>query len=130
MALIYKEQEVMLVHCSTLVIKVESVKLNYGSLKNFCNEFDLDGLTNGKLFVVYDMMEPSQYFYDLIKDVLMPLGMKYNNDHVILYEQITEGVQGHDDPEESLINKPIPLSEDAEWIGSIIKEEGQYIWLI
>jgi len=66
MALIYKEQEVMLVHCSTLVIKVESVKLNYGSLENFCNEFDLDGLTNGKLFVVCDMMEPSQYFYDLI----------------------------------------------------------------
>lgn len=130
MALIYKEQEVMLVHCSTLVIRAESVKLNYGSLENFCNEFNLEGLTNGKLFVIYDMMEPSQYFYNLIKNVLMPLGMKYNNDHVILYEQITEGVQGHNDPEESLINKQIPLSEDAEWIGSIIKEEGQYIWLI
>ena len=130
MALIFKEQGVMLVHCSTLIIKASSINLNYGSMEKFCDEFNLNGLSNGQLFIVYDMMEPSTYFDELIEDVLIPSGMRYNIDYLILNEQITQGVIGRETPEESLINKPIPYSEHANWIGSIIKEDGQYIWLI
>ena len=130
MALIFKEQGVMLVHCSTLIIKASSLPLNYGSMEKFCNEFNVNARTNGKLFVVYDMQEPSAYFDELIEGVLTPSGMRYNIDYLILNEQITQGVIGRETPEESLINKPIPLSEHADWIGSIIKEDGQYIWLI
>lgn len=130
MALIFKERGAMLLHCTTLIIKASSINLNYGSMEKFCDEFNLNGLSNGQLFIVYDMMEPSTYFDELIEDVLTPSGMRYNIDYLILNEQITQGVIGRENSEESLINKPIPLSEHADWIGSIIKEDGQYIWLL
>ncbi len=130
MALIFKERGAMLLHCTTLIIKASSINLNYGSMEKFCNEFNLNGLSNGQLFIVYDMLEPSTYFDELIENVLAPKGMRYNIDYLILNEQITQGVIGRETPEESMLNKPIPLSQYADWIGSIIKEDGQYIWLI
>ena len=130
MALIFKERGAMLLHCTTLIIKASSINLNYGSMEAFCNEFNVNARTNGQLFVVYDMQEPSAYFDELIEGVLTPSGMRYNIDYLILNEQIIQGVIGRENPEDSLLNKPIPYSEHADWLGSIIKEDGQYIWLL
>lgn len=121
----YIDSECLQVTFSYLIIKVESINQKFGQLSEFSLKHDLYGATNGKLYILAEMVQPHQGLIDLITKVLKPLGFNSNEDYVLGYEQLTAGARGETSP---LLNKDIPDLEGVNWLGSIIKHKGNFVW--
>jgi hypothetical protein len=61
----------------------------------------------------------------LTNSILKPMGFKENEDYALGYEQLTRGVRGS---VSSLLNKDIPDLINADWLGSRITHEGNFVW--
>jgi hypothetical protein len=126
--IVYTEQEKIKVVFSTLVIRLKSLNLKYGSISKLCEEHDISGVTNGKIFAVAAMTVPSDYLYGIIWDILLPLGMVYNEDHVILYEQYIDwNDSSFVEPGKDSAGE-LSLCEHVEWLRSDMRLEGQFVW--
>lgn len=119
------DKEHMQIFFSVLIINVESINNKYGQLNDFINEYSIAGETNGKLLVLSEMMEPPIELLEFIDKELNPLGFEEKKDYLICYEQLVKGVKGSITP---LLNMEIPECVGVDWLGSIIKMEGNYIW--
>ncbi|GAB2765771.1 MULTISPECIES: hypothetical protein [Bacteria] len=122
----YTKEEVLKISFSTLVIKVNSIKEKYGDFKAFASKLGLSGVTNGKLFLIYEMMEPPYYLIEKVEKHLLPLSFKPEKDFVFIYEQMTIGLKGEPSP---LLNKEHPATHEIPWLSSLIHTEGNFVWL-
>lgn len=125
----YQDKEKLKISLSTLIFNVASINSKYGRLSEFVKQFELYGVTNGKLYFLSEMTDPPCYLYSLLEKRLAIFNFKNKLDYVFAYEQLTHGVDRIDAlASESNINKPIPECEDVEWLESWICEDGNFIW--
>jgi hypothetical protein len=122
----YTDQDSLNVTFSYLIFKVESINQKYGSLASFVEAYELWGETNGKLYILCEMVQPHDMLATLIYSTLSNLDFKEYEDYVFGYELLTSGVDGYDsdlkDPEE------IPALKDVDWLGSFITKEKNIVW--
>lgn len=121
----YLDRESLKVEFSYLIFNIESINKKFGSLTQFVIRHKLWGETNGKLYVLHEMVQPHVRLSKLVYSTLKHLGFKEYKDFVFGYEQLTTGVHGS---HSTLINKEIPGLKKANWLGSIITHEGNFVW--
>ena len=121
----YADSECLQVIFSYIIIRVKSINENFGQLSKFADENDLYGTTNGKLYILDEMVEPHQRLISLVTNVLMPLNLYENEDYVLGYEQLVHGARGYITP---YLNKDIPALAEINWLGSVIKRKGNFVW--
>lgn len=121
----YSDQDSLNVTFSYLIFKVESINQKYGSLASFVEKYDLWGETNGKIYILHEMVEPHDRLYRLIFSTLAHLNFQEDEDYVFGYEQLTVGVRGE---LSDLIDKEIPSLKDVNWLGSVITKEKNIVW--
>ena len=113
------------VEFSTLIINVKSIEHLYpGGYKEFFMTNDFYGITNGYLFIAYEMMSIPSGLYNIIDNILEPLGFKEGHDYVFGMDENTCDLDGN-----PIKDKQIPWCEGADWIHSIIaKGHGNKVW--
>ncbi len=121
----YLDRERLKISFSTLIIRVSSINKYYGPLADFVKQAELFGVTNGKIYLMAEMMEPPYGLYNLVDHHFIPLGLEEGRDYVFVTEQLSMEVGGNINP---LLNKPIPELEKINWLDSIITPEGNYVW--
>ncbi|PWK19095.1 hypothetical protein [Xanthomarina spongicola] len=121
----YSDKEILNVEFSYLIFNVDSINKKFGDLADFVAKYNLWGKTNGKLYILNEMVQPHDRLHHLIYTTLKPLGFKQYDDFVLGYEQLIKGANGYVSP---LLDKDIPGMEDVEWLGSIITREGNFVW--
>ena len=124
---IYTDKENLKVVFSYLIFNVASINKKYGSLSKFINDFELRGETNGKLYILAEMVEPHHHLHDLIYENLKWIGFKEKEDFVFGFEHLTKGVNGHCS---EYINREIPELKNINWLGSYITHNGNYVWYV
>ena len=110
---------------STLVINVASIVKHFQSLQNFTETHNFSGETNGKILASAEMCMPAFRLEAFASEVLIPNGMKVNEDFLFIDEMMTEGVDGYIDPN---LNKEHPDCAKCNWLQSIIVKKGNFIW--
>lgn len=121
----YLDSESLKVEFSYLIFKVESVNRRFGSLAQFAIKYNLRGETNGKLYVLNEMVQPHTELSKLVYSTLKHLHFKEYEDYVFGYEQMTRGVKRAESP---LVNKEIPFLKKVNWLGSVITHQGNFVW--
>ncbi|MDA8769089.1 hypothetical protein N9M71_03020 [Winogradskyella sp.] len=124
---IYTDKENLKVVFSYLIFNVASINKKYGSLSKFINDFNLGGLTNGKLYTIAEMAQPHNRLYDLIYENLKWIGFKEKEDFVFGIEHLTRGLNGYGTVR---INREIPELKNINWLGSYITHNGNYVWYV
>ena len=83
----YSDKDRMPVQPSALIIKVDSINEKYGKLIEFVFHYKLfEGTTNGKIFMLGETtLMPNTRLKNIIDEVLKPLGMHYEDDFVLTY---------------------------------------------
>ena len=123
----YEDKELIKIEFTVLITRVESINKKFGSLHDFVNKYELYGYTNGKLFIIQEMMIPPPYLYSLINEVLTPLGFKDKKDFVLTFDRLVQS--GDLDKEEChLLGKEIPECMNVDWLRSIITRKGNFVW--
>ena len=121
----YLDREKLKISFSTLIIRVSSINRYFGQLSEFVKQADLYGVTNGKIYLMAEMMEPPYGLYNLADNHLIPLGLEEGRDYLFVTEQLVMGLDGNESP---LLNKPIPELRKIPWLDSCITTEGNYVW--
>ncbi|NJW53053.1 hypothetical protein [Salinimicrobium oceani] len=102
---------------------MSSINKYYGELSGFVREANLYGVTNGKIHLMAEMMEPPYNLYNLTDQYLIPLGLEEKRDFVLVTEQLLPGRKQKSKPA-----RPIPELENVPWLDGIITEDGYYVW--
>lgn len=123
----YEDAEKLSITFTTLVIRVDSINKKFGSLNDFAKHFALTGLTNGKLFLMAEMMGIAVILNKLVVNHLEPLGLVYGQDMYFTYDQPICDVIDAALPE---INEELPECKSIPWLGSEISSKGCFVWLI
>ena len=110
---------------SCLVIKVSSIVEHFQSLENFSNTYNFGGETNGTLLIAAQMCTPAFELETFAVDVLIPNGMKLNEDFAFIDEKLIEGVEG---TRSYKVNIEHPDCENTPWLKGMIISKGNYIW--
>jgi hypothetical protein len=121
----YTDQESLKVTFSYLIFKVESINNKFGPLSSFVKRYKLYGETNGKLYVLSEMVEPHDSLSTIVNTKLVNLNFKKYDDFVFGNEQLTATVKGK---RSALLDKDIPSLKDVKWVGSVITESGNFVW--
>lgn len=113
----YVDEEKMQISFTSFVFNVKSINEKFGYLTSFAEKFDLYGETNGKLFYLSGMAEPSHVLYIRMKKYFQPLGLNKGEDYFyIIKHPLSE------------INLEHPSCVDIPWVGSKITSEGNFLW--
>jgi hypothetical protein len=121
----YTDKENLKVVFSYLIFNIESINKKYGKLSKFIKDFDLQGITNGKLYILAEMYIPHNYLADLIYDKVRWTRLEENEDYVFGIEKLVKGVRGSVSP---LLYHEVPELKGIEWLGSYITRRGNYVW--
>ena len=121
----YLDQEKMKISFSSLIIRIEGVNKKFGSLSRFVNKFDLWGVTNGKIFILVEMMEPPYLLIEKVQNEFSQIGLKETEDFIYAFEQALHDIKGNVSP---LINGPHPDCKNIFWLESQITTDGNFIW--
>lgn len=122
--LYYSDVEELEIVFTTLVVNIEKLNRDATLIANFCNDNNISGVTNGKLYLVAEMRYPPDFLDKLIYEFLEPKGLVYNTDMVLLQEVLV----GYGDT--SILSKKIPGSEKITWLGSEVRMNGNFVWKI
>ena len=109
----YIDNDRLKISFSCLLMRVDSINRNFGLLKDFAIEYDLNGFTNGRLYGLTEMKEPIDTLYEIINNVLIPCGLQEKRDYVVVFEVLTKDVNNQISP---LINCQIPELKEIDWI--------------
>ena len=71
----YLDRDRLKISFTTMIIRVSSINKYYGQLSAFVQEADLYGVTNGKIHLMAEMMDPPYGLYNLADNHLIPLGL-------------------------------------------------------
>ena len=121
----YLDRERLKISFTTLILRVSSINKYYGQLSKFVKEADLYGVTNGKIHLMAEMMEPPYGLYNIIDKHLIPLGLEEGRDYIFVTEKLVVGLNGK---KNILLNKPLPELEKISWLDSLITSSGNYVW--
>lgn len=121
----YLDRDRLKISFSTLIIRVSSVNRHYGRLSEFVRDTNLYGVTNGKIHLMAEMMEPPYGLYNLADNHLIPLDLEEGRDYVFVTEQLAKGIDGKESP---FLNQPHPDLKNIPWLESLITREGNYVW--
>jgi len=122
MAIEYRRSKRLRVIFYSLIINASKIKEVFGSMRAFGKRYDLTGVTNGEILIMYFMSYPDD---DLIADILESNGFEYKRDFVLAEEELTSGVRNIPSPG---LNHPLSCLKDIIWLGSILKKDGNWIW--
>lgn len=114
------------IHCSSLIVKYQSVATNFDELKQFQSKLKCNIISNGELIMTHDMMSPSENFHSIIEEILIPSNLIEEKDFVLAEEQLIYGVR---DRITTLINQEHPDLKGISWIDSEITLDGNLLWL-
>jgi hypothetical protein len=112
---------------STFVIKVNSLLRINKTLEDFTEKFHLDGVTNGKLFVISKFNKYEFNCDYIIDNYLLVNNLIENVDFVILYMPLTIGVKGqiYDD-----VGKELIETLNLDWIQSLLFVSEFIYWMV
>lgn len=125
--IIYLEGDQMKVVFTSCFFRVDHILKRVGSLHRFQELMERAIVTNGKLVGMADMTFPAFHLEETIEKNLLPLGFAFKTDYIFLEEQMIHGV-GHSIT--SNLNQPIPGCEQAPWLHSQIRMNGNYVWFV
>jgi hypothetical protein len=111
---------------STLVIHYENLIKKLGDLNVFKSIGECNLITNKEIVVISNMMWPSLEFSRIIQEILLPSGLKLEQDFALVNEQLINDVG---DPITDLLNQKIPDLLDIDWLSSEITLKGNVVWL-
>lgn len=114
------------IHCSTLIIHYQNWINTLGDLNMFKSISECDLITNKEIILISDMMSPSAELSSIIQEILLPSGLKFEQDFVLVNEQLIYGVG---DRVTDLLNQDIPDLLDIDWLSSEITLNGNEVWL-
>jgi hypothetical protein len=110
-----------------LVVNVHERWSSIDDLVNFCNNHQINGVTNGEILLISEMSFPPVYLERLVEEVFEPKGFKYGRDMIILEEQLATGVEGRS---KLPFNGKIFGSEQVPWLGTEVRTDGNYVWKV
>ena len=114
------------IHCSTLIIHYQNLINTLGDLNMFKSISECNLITNKEIILISDMMSPSAELSSIIQEILLPSGLKFEQDFVLVNEQLIYGVG---DRVTDLLNHDIPDLLDIDWLSSEITLNGNDVWL-
>lgn len=120
----YEDKEILKISFATLIIRVESLNEKYGSLSRFADACKLWGVTNGKIYILSEMMMPPPDIDRIIDEILLPLDMQHEKDFAFAFEYML----GDCEISRQMVNKPIPGIEKISWLGSKVNYSGNFVW--
>ena len=115
------ELEVTLI---TLLIRVDSIIRILDSVKEFQRIAGRTIGANRKLILLKEMSSPALELEHMMIEKFIPLGFEHKRDFVFLEEQLIYGVGNRITPH---INKPIPGSENIDWLESEVRLDGNFV---
>jgi hypothetical protein len=121
----YIDLDIQKIVFSTLVIKVSSIVKKFDSIAEFSIKHKFSGVTNGNLLMTAEMNSPPYRLEEFSAEVLIPNGLKEQEDFVFIEEMLTQGARGE---VSELINEPHPHCNEVQWIQSVIISDGNFIW--
>jgi hypothetical protein len=121
----YNDFDIQKIVFSTLVIKVSSIVERFGSIEKFSIDHNFSGVTNGAILMTAEMNSPPFELIAYTEEVLIPNGLKEQEDFVFIEEMLTQGVRGE---VSELINEPHPHCNEVKWLQSVIISDGNFIW--
>jgi hypothetical protein len=121
----YDDSDIQKIVFSTLVIKVSSIVERFGSIEKFSVDHNFSGVTNGKILMTAEMNSPPFELIAYTEEVLIPNGLKEQEDFIFLEEMLTQGATGE---KIYYINEPHPHCNEVKWLQSVIISDGNFIW--
>ena len=113
----YLDEEKMEISFSSFVFNVRSINKKFGSLAAFVEEYELWGVTNGRLFCLSGKLKPTLDLYEKFQRDFLPLNLQKGEDFIYVFKH----------PLSDVI-LPHPASGIIPWLGSEINEEGNFVW--
>ncbi len=110
---------------TTCVFRTDHVIEKVGSLVAFQELMDLELITNEPLVLVREMNSPAIHLEQRIVEHLYPLDFEDKKHFVFLEEQLIYGVG---DRVTELLNQPLPENADIDWLGSVVRLDGNFVW--
>lgn len=123
----YIDQEELRVQFTSCFLRVDRIIQRVNSLEQFQRIIDRPMLTNGKIVQLVEMRSPASEIEEIIQTKLVPLGFAYQTDLILLEEQLIYGVKYRLTP---LLNQVIPGSEAVDWLETIIRMDGNFVWWV
>jgi len=125
----YSDKEKLPVPQVALITRVESINKIFGKLDKFIVRYKLfEGVTNGKIFILGRNQTTRIHNLNSVMDeIYRPLGFEHGKDYVMI-----KGNQLYNDTEDRkrYVNRSMPESKYAKWLGSIIDMEANFVWYI
>ena len=109
----------------SLVFRVQSIYEKFGTLNDFANQYNVEGITNGELFIIPQNKGKIDNLTLLFDNNLGSKKFKVQKDVTIL---LGHGIEDLLKRKSSLMNCKIPDCRGIDWLGSEITEEGFFIW--
>lgn len=119
------DKEMMHIVFSSLIINVRSINKKFGRLKQFMDEFNLAGQTNGKLLIVSEMVSPLYELVNIVEKQFKPLGFIKDRDFIFMNVQ---SIRGSGNAFPPTIDKTHPDCVGILWLGSLITAQGNFVW--
>lgn len=109
----------------SLVFRVQSIYEKFGTLDDFVNHYELEGITNRELFIITENKNEPGKLKNIFDGKLGSMEFSNEDDCTILFGNQIDGVE---ERSPSLLNCEIPECRGIDWLGSEITEEGYFIW--
>lgn len=122
----YIDTPQMKVIFSSLIFRVSSLRRCGWTPQTFLSHTGWSGTTNGHLLMLHDMNMPGYRLLELADDLVNTTGLREWADFVYAEEQLVLGVRGRINPS---LGQPIAQLAACLWLGSILTEEGNFVWL-
>jgi hypothetical protein len=119
-------KELRIIFC-TIVMNVYRINEVFGRDYDFGKEYYLTGVTNGELLIIYFMSYPEEEYDNLFSNFFVPNGINYKKDYLLVQEGLVYGVGNQPS---SRLNQPLSSLEGINWLGSILLEDGNWVWKI
>ena len=111
---------------SCLIFRVPSLRRCGWTPHSFTAHIGWGGETNGHLLLLKEMNLPGHSLWDLADALSQRSALREWDDFVYVEEQLLWGVGDRPHPDLGL---PLAQLTPCPWLGSILAEEGNFVWL-
>jgi hypothetical protein len=122
---IYNDDEILEAVCSTLVVRVDSINKAFGSVAKFCEDYNLQGVTNGKLWMTSVMFSLYDSIFEVERNLLEGFNLKEGEDFIYFQDELFYGVKYRLNEN---AYKELPATKNINWLKSILLPCGNYVW--
>lgn len=109
----------------TLVINVSSIVEKFQNIENFVAKYNFKGETNGKLLIYSEKENPAIRLQSFADEVLITNGLLPKEDFVFIKAKVMDGFHYE---HSAFIGIEHTDCKNIKWLGSIITNEGNFIW--